>query len=213
MPKPDLVRPDKHEYASGNANVTDAVFQRATVQMMVYEECLTRLNAGGMFRKADILASLGLEDVADRIWWEQILKRLKAGFNAFTDGKNYSDQPVVELYPVVERFFRADADAQAKQAIESGIKTIGREWDDSWPAHYLAGGYGKKTAGWVLAHHANGRFAIHRTDMDVRRISGLKNRIAAQARTVMKEISDTNNVRSLAQKAGIPVPKKIGKTP
>lgn len=205
-------RPD--DYSSGQTNVTDAVFQKATVQMMVYNECRVRLNRDGLFNKDEVLEHLGLTDVADRIWWEQIVKRLKAGLTAFTQKKNYNDRPEVEIYPVVRAFFKADSDA--KQAMQTGVKTATRQWDDSFTGRYLAGGYGKKTAGWVLAHHANGRFAIRRAEVMIDRMNGIKGRIANEADTVVKKlISDgtTANVTTLATKAGIPVPKSLTKTP
>jgi hypothetical protein len=111
------------------------------IHKAVLEACGKRLVEFGYFNKADILEDLSFSAIEDSLRWDWIAE--------FLSEKN--GDYAIELVPLAQRFFK---DPKRKRDATE-ITSLGR---------YLAGGHGKRTAGYASIDFEGGRFAVVRAD-------------------------------------------------
>ena len=102
----------------------------------------------GRFSKDEVLAATGYDVFDDTsVRWDYIKRIIEEDHNT-------------ELIPMASVFFREN------QRMGRKDKRHGAAYPpDRFPERYIATGYGKKTAGFVIATNENGHFVVHRLKM------------------------------------------------
>lgn len=100
------------------------------------DECLQRFEASGFFHKQNALEKLDLAPFASSINWNFVLELIK---------EKYGGE--MEFIPLAARFFKDDKN----QIGSTELKVLGR---------YIAGGHGKRAAGYGNFTMHNGKFAV-----------------------------------------------------
>jgi len=197
--------------------MTKQLFDRSKPHQDILAECTARLAETSVVRKDKVIDKLGYADVVDSINWDAIAERLKTGVvqasraaaeaEAEAAGK---PKPTVDLFPVAEAFFKADA--QAKKAMLTGQRTPGRvdakgnPYDDSFPGRYIAHGHGKKCVGYVIATYADGRFAAYVTELRRAQANGKLTKLKEMGERVTRRLVDEGKpgqVPTIAKHAGV----------
>lgn len=120
---------------------------RCPIHSAVLEECGKQLVDKGYFNKDQVIEKLRFTAIEDSIRWDYL-----AHFLAEPElGHNF------EVVPVAQKFFKstkADRDRAAEEVDSRGrLGNFGQ---------YLAGGHGKKTAGYAVVNFEGGRLALKR---------------------------------------------------
>jgi hypothetical protein len=171
-------------------NMTEQRFADSQLYVDVLKACEESLDLFSQFNKRAIMRFLNNEAFTDTIRWDWIVRKIEEG-HQMPSGK-------VQLIAVAESFFKAKAKDKAAMGT-----------DASFPGNYIATGYGKRTAGWVLATYADGRFALYKVKQVANNITGRNNRNRALGEFVSQRLaSEGNTARAIeiAKATGIPVP-------
>jgi hypothetical protein len=119
--------------------------QRCPIHQAVLEECGQQLVEKGYFNKANIIDKLKFQAVEDSIRWDYI-----AAFLSTPElGHDF------QLVPLAQRFFKSTKAERERAAKEVDAK--GRPVNFG---QYLAGGHGKKTAGYARVTFEGGLLAL-----------------------------------------------------
>lgn len=177
-------------------NMTESLFAASDLHQKVLAAARKALLADGCFHKEDIMKEAKDVFLIDAVRWDWIVRKLTAD-KSFPGGG-------VELISVAEFFFKASAKTKAAMNTDYTYKH-----EDSFPGKYVAQGYGKRTAGWVLATFAEGRFALYKAELSKKNADGRTKQNQALGTAVTgKLISEgkTAKVAAIAQASGIPAP-------
>jgi hypothetical protein len=181
---------------SAKKNMTERTFAESELYTNVLTACEKALATQGQFHKLDIMKKLKNEALVNDMRWDWIVRKLQAGHD-MPGGK-------VELISVAESFFSAKPKARAAMLLDEDDPKYVKEL--SFAGKYVAHGYGKRTAGWVLATYAEGRFALYKVKLSSALIKG---RVIANRRfgtgVTKKLLSDgkPDKVAQIAHAAGI----------
>ena len=132
----------------GNKYLRREKARACPIHKAVLEACGQALVDKGYFSKEDILEKLRFTAMAESIRWDYVAEWLTA------DDGDYA----MEIIPLAPRFFNTPM----KKRIEDGLPAYGR---------YVAGGHGKRTAGYASVTLDGGKLAIKRAE----RFKSLKN--------------------------------------
>lgn len=179
------------------ANMTEARFAESELHQKVLKACTDALVNVGQFRKARIMDEVNDAAMIDSVRWDWIVRKIRKG-NSMPSGK-------VELIAVAESFFKADRKKKAAMHVDYVTKE-----SDSFPGKYVAQGCGKRTAGWVLATFAEGRFALYKAELMRKNSDGKKRNLedfAATTTNSLKALGENGQVNQIAAIAGIKRPR------
>jgi hypothetical protein len=178
-------------------NMTEALFASSDLHQKVLNDCIGKLMIDGCFRKEEVMADVHDSFLIDSVRWDWIVKKL-------IDDKSWPGGSI-NLIPVAESFFKAKAAEKRAMQITDDPLLVGT---------YMAHGYGKRTAGWVMGTFAEGRFALWKADMAQKNIAGRKKQNGEFGKAITKQLihgGKTEKVVEIAKVTGIPVPRKIAK--
>ena len=113
--------------------------RKCAIHKMILEESGRRLVEDGYFNKAAVIDHLGLGAVEQSIRWDYIVQFISE------ENGDYA----IELVPLAQRFFSDPK--RVRDATQ--VTSLGR---------YIAGGHGKKTAGYASVTFEGGRLAVIR---------------------------------------------------
>jgi hypothetical protein len=145
----------KKAKTSAKKNMTERTFAESELYQNVLAACEKALAGSGQFNKLDIMKKVKNEALTNDMRWDWIIKKI-------TDG-HHMPGGRVELISVAESFFKASDKARAAMLLDEDDPKYTKEL--SFPGKYCAHGYGKRTAGWVLATYAEGRFALYKVKL------------------------------------------------
>ena len=134
------------------------------VHSALFDRALDLLEDNGYFSKDEVTDACHFEAIADSIRWDYIKERIEE-----THGVN--------LLPVCSRFFRTHVEGK-----DGGRIRTADERKVS-PGKYLAGGHGKKTAGYCNVTLDDGKLAIKK----LMNAQGLRNGVSKAFKTYLEE--------------------------
>jgi hypothetical protein len=189
-------------------NMTDALFTQSDLHQKVLDACRAALVAEQCFRKDEIMKTVRDVFLIDAVRWDWIVKKLKAD-KSFPGGG-------VDLIPVAESFFKANAMEKAamKADYPAGEDPTQYKHHPAFPGKWTATGFGKRTAGWVMATYADGRFALYKAELAMKNVNGRAKQNRELGAAVTRQLisqGNTAKVAEIAKVTGIPVPKMIAK--
>lgn len=144
------------------------------VHSAIKDRCIKELERNGFFRKSAVVEGLGFSAVEESIRWDYVAE--------FITAEGY------DLVPLAARFFRSES--EHKKEDTQIKKSLIKADDDSVPnialSRFLAGGHGRKTAGYASVYFANGRLAIKRFQIDKKRREGANETIRKRAERIAR---------------------------
>lgn len=178
-------------------NMTEQRFADSQLYTDVLAACEKALLFEGQINKLNIMRECHNEALVDNIRWDWIIKKISAS----------KDMPggEVQLIPVAERFFKANAKTKAAMHVDPSDPSYVA--GVSFPGKYIAHGYGKRISGWVLATHAEGRFALYKVDLMRKNAEGRTRKLKEFAGSAVKALAKNGeNARAaqIAKVAGLP---------
>jgi hypothetical protein len=189
---------------SAKKNMTERIFAESELYQNVLAACEKALAGSGQFNKLDIMKKVRNEALTNDMRWDWIIKKITDGHH-MPGGK-------VELISVAESFFKASSKARAAMMLDEDDPKYTKEL--SFAGKYVAHGYGKRTAGWVLATYAEGRFALYKVRLSSSLTKGRAHANRQFGSTVAKKLvtdGTPGKAAEIASAAGVKQPV-IGKS-
>ena len=164
---------------TNKTNMTERVFTESALYNEVLVACETALLNSGQFHKREIMKGCHNEAFTEVIRWDWVVKKIEAG-HRMPGGE-------VHLIPVAESFFKAKS-SKEKAAMLLDESDPAYTKDSSFPGKFVAQGYGKRTAGWVLGTFAGGRFALYKVKVSLNQVKGRADNARKLGRSVAKQL-------------------------
>jgi len=159
-------------------------------------KCLDDLTSVGAFHKNEVLEELGYMTVSDSIRWDYIKE--------FIERPNPLKKDECELIPVNERFFHWRRNRAERR---DGVTTKQSEARETLPEKLIAGGNGRRTAGYVLAGNSYPSITItklklryamadgHKAGADDKLTKMVEREIGVDTEEAKKLIDDLGNLK------------------
>ena len=163
--------------------------QRCPIHQAILEECGKQLVEKGYFSKANVIEKLRFQAIEDSVRWDYI-----ADFLAEPElGHGF------EVVPLAQKFFTSTKADRAKAAKETDSK--GRPVNFG---QYLAGGHGKKTAGYARVAFEGGLLALKRAQ----NYAGLRNGVGVAFESFRQAVAKEEVLRQDVREELERIPKQ-----